>query len=404
MKRCSLIFILLLFVGCIIAQQTEPQVIKSIAIEKHNPEWYDEQAKLWKQKTIDNPMDEDAWRNYFKATRYYEMVVGSDSFPLSKAVADEMFQAGQMPGTYAYYACRYELERNVYSGKQIDYGQLAVDNMPENVSDDEVFMLLGYLWMSGAADDSISQNHKKWLELQQRQFKKRVYPERLLRYMYNQFLGMKSNALYFANGDMALFPAKFIQDELNVQKDKQVIVMPFLHIDNYRNALFAKLGIAPFVPEREYDLSKDDEYNAYYVAMIEYIIQATGREAYFFPDINSLVIPLLSEKLYNEGLLLHYSNHKYDNIAVAKHNVEKRYHLDYLTEPNFGTQEWWSGNERMQMNYVVLLSHLVKEYKKEGNKEQALRLSYILRMSVVNTPVGETTKKAYLEILEKAEK
>lgn len=404
MKKYSFILTLLLLAGGVSAQNTEPEHIRSFAIDLHKAVWYENQADAWKQRTIANPQDEEAWMNYFKATRYFELLSSDYRLPRAHAVVEEMKVA--IPETYTYYICMYTLTQFVNQEDSTNYGQLAIENLPEKVSDDDIFTLLGYLWMSGAADDSISAHHPKWIQLLNQQYKSHAYPERVLRYIHNQFLGMERDGLYFANGDMALFPAKLLQDAMGVQKDKQVIVIGFLPLDEYRNALFAKLGIAPFQPSRKFDFNLTEDYHAYFAEMVEYIIHATGRDAYFFPSVGSNpdIVPILSEKLYNEGLLLHYSERKYDNLSVAKRNVEKRYHLEYLTEPNFGAEEWWSGTEFMQMNYVVLLSHLVKEYMNVGNKEQAQKLSYILRMSVCNTPVEDATKKTYLEILEKAEK
>lgn len=404
MKKYSFILTLLFLAGNLSAQNIEPEHIRSFAIDLHKAVWYENQADAWKQRTIANPQDEEAWGNYFKATRYFELFSSDYHFPRAHAVVEEMKAA--IPDTYTYYISMYILTRFVNQGDSAKYGKLAIEKLPEKVNDDDINTLLGYLWMSGAADDSISADHPKWIQLLNQQYKNHTYPERVLRYNHNQFLGMERNGLYFAGGDMLLFPAKLLQDALGVHKDKQVIVIGYLQLDTYRNALFTKLGIAPFQPSRKYDFNLTEDYYAYFAEMVEYIIHATGRDAYFFPSIGSNpdIVSLLSKKLYNEGLLLHYSESKYDNLSVAKRNVEKRYHLEYLTEPNFGAEEWWSGTEFMQMNYVVLLSHLVKEYMNEDNKERAQWLSYILRMSVCNTPVDDGKKKTYLEILENAEK
>lgn len=389
----------------IVTKQGEnAQNIRSFVIEEHDVAWYENQAYVWKLKIQANPQDEHAWLNYFRATRYSELESGNVTLPRAQAIVEDMKTA--IPDSYTYYLCMDILTRFIDTGDNTDYGKLAIEKLPAIVGDEEINMLLGYLWRTGAADDSTAVFHAKWQQMLEQQYTDQTYPERVLRYIYNQFLGMNKNGLYFANGDIALFPAKLLQDVVGIHKDKQVIVISFLHLDEYRNALFAKLGIAPFTPIKTYDMTNNDDYRAYYADLIEYIIHATGRDAYFFPNLgqNPDIVSILSKKLYNEGLLLHYSERKYNNIAVAKRNIETRYHLEYLTEPNFSVQEWWSGNERMQMNYVVLLSHLLKEYRADGNEEQARKLSYILRMSVVNTPADEETKKTYLEILNNAEK
>lgn len=52
------------------AQTIEPQDIKSILVEKHDPSWYRMQQQAWRKETLSNPRNERAWRNCYEATRY----------------------------------------------------------------------------------------------------------------------------------------------------------------------------------------------------------------------------------------------------------------------------------------------------------------------------------------------
>ena len=108
----------------------------------------------------------------------------------------------------------------------------------------------------------------------------------------------------------------------------------------------------------------------------------------------------LTDKLYNEGLVFRYSEQPYDNIAAAKRHVEQDYHFDYLTEPSFRPEVWWSGSERLQLNYVVMLAHLVEAYRETGRQQQADRLYDILKASVENGGFSEAKKKEYLGYLD----
>ena len=154
----------------------------------------------------------------------------------------------------------------------------------------------------------------------------------------------------------------------------------------------------------------EDWFKHYEADIIMYLIKESKRPTYFSTDIlsqtcldkDSIYNEGLLLSIYNEGLLLKYSPRKYDNFAVAMHNVREVYHLEYLAEPDL-VYDSWVTSQQLDLNHVTLLSHLVSKFRKKGEAEQADRLHDILRLTVERSRIfaDEQTKKAYMEDFEK---
>ena len=225
-------------------------------------------------------------------------------------------------------------------------------------------------------------------------YKNNAYPSYLLRYADNCMRGMEENALYFINGDVPWYGSRILQEALDLHKDKKVIPISFLAIPAYRDALCQSLGIKPFEAKENYD-SIDDMYHE----VLEYIINKSKRPAYFSPHFNSSQADDFPLKLYNEGLVFRYSPKRYDNMAVAQRNVEEKYHLEYLLEPQYVNEEQWQGSERIQLNYMVMLAPVVKNYKQAGDTMRANRLERCLCAAVTRTSLPQEEKQKYFNLL-----
>ena len=111
-----------------------------------------------------------------------------------------------------------------------------------------------------------------------------------------------------------------------------------------------------------------------------HIINKSKRPTYLSLDA-LLHANICQDSLYNEGLLLRYSNKPYDNFEVAMRNVRDIYHMEYLTEPAMN-YTFWDTCDKMNKNYVTLLSHLVKKLHQKGEHETANRLHSTLSKSI----------------------
>ena len=80
------------------------------------------------------------------------------------------------------------------------------------------------------------------IDILRRQYEHGKYPSFILRFGYNQLQGMAEGGLFFGNGDAELFDKLMLQRAMRVHTDKVVVVIPFLSIRSYRDALCRHVG------------------------------------------------------------------------------------------------------------------------------------------------------------------
>ena len=396
MKRTIIIAAAIVY--CTFASAQKAETIESFIGTSHEPEWYARQIEAWQKKVDADSKDEWAWRNLFRATNYHEMFTtgyGDEDKSPSADIIKKMEKA--IPDSYALNLCkgRYCL-RSDSAAMRGDNIYRAIELMPEEVCAEDVNYLACRLW-------SIDPENQKVGELFRQAYRMKYYPTRIMHYNMNMLRSMQPEALYFANGDVLLGPMKMMQDALEERTDVTVIPISYFHSPNYLQALFRKLGIKPktFDVQNYGNQYGEDWYKHFEADIIMYLIKESKRPTYFSTDILSQTI-LDKDSIYNEGLLLKYSPRKYDNFAVAMHNVREVYHLEYLAEPDL-VYDSWVTSQQLDLNHVTLLSHLVSKFRKKGEVEQADRLHDILRLTVERSRIfaDEQTKKAYMEDFEK---
>lgn len=396
MKRTIIIAAAIIY--CTFASAQKAETIESFISTSHEPEWYAQQIEAWQKKVDADPKDEWAWRNLFRATNYHEMFTtgyGDEDKSPSADIIKKMEKA--IPDSYALNLCkgRYCL-RSDSAAMRGDNIYRAIELMPEEVCAEDVDYLACRLW-------SIDPENQKVGELFRQAYRMKYYPTRIMHYNMNMLRSMQPEALYFANGDVLLGPMKMMQEALEERTDVTVVPISYLHSPNYLQVLFRKLGIKP----KSFDVQDygnqygEDWYKHFEADIIMYLIKESKRPTYFSTDILSQTC-LDKDSIYNEGLLLKYSPRKYDNFAVAMHNVREVYHLEYLAEPDL-VYDSWVTSQQLDLNHVTLLSHLVSKFRKKGEIEQADRLHDILRLTVERSRIfaDEQTKKAYMEDFEK---
>ncbi len=386
-------------------EEQKPQEIRGIIVDNHDSSWYESQQNLWLKQAIANPKDEHAWQQAFEAARYVDMLAENYGRTERKqAILDLM--AKNIPDSYTYNLCMYMTELAQHGSNPEQYAKKALQLMPENINRKDVEVLISYLWMTGK---TFEKNKNPNIEQQQlslfakKLYATNAYPSYLLRYTYNSLQGMKDNAIYFINGDVPGYTSLVLQEAIGVHKDKTIIPVSFLHAENYRKALCKHLEIADFETKKDYS-SMDNWADVYFQDILEYIINNSNRPVYFFPSGSYPESESFMKNLYNEGLVFHYSTKRYDNMAVAKQNVEKRYSMDYLIEPQFVNEEQWKGSERTQLNYMVMLAPVVKSYREEGDTLNATILARYLSSAVMQTSLSAEEKQQYFNLLDKKQK
>ena len=384
-------------VCCAFSSAQRAETIESFISTDHEPEWYARQIAAWQQKVDADPKDEWAWRNLFRATNYHEMFTtgyGDEETSPSAGIIRRMEKA--IPDSYALNLCkgRYCL-RSDSAAMRGDNIYRAIELMPEEVCAEDVNFLACRLW-------SLDPENTKVGELFRKAYRMKYYPARIMHYNLNMLRSMEPGALYLANGDVLLGPMKMMQAALDERTDVTVIPLSYLHSPNYLQALFRRLDIKPKTFNVEdYGQYGEDWAKHFEADIIMYLMKECKRPTYFSTDILTHTC-LDKDSIYNEGLLLKYSPRQYDNFSVAMKNVREVYHLEYLAEPDL-VYDSWEASQRLDLNHVTLLSHLVSKFRKKGEAEQADRLHDILRLTVERSRIfaDEQTKKAYMEDFEK---
>lgn len=362
-----------------ISAQTKAEEIKSPIVSEQDADYYATQTVLWRDIARSNPKDEQAWKNYFRAAWYKKWYNQADT--TANDVLREMEQA--IPGSYIYnYACYRK-----YMGQDEChlYAQAAMKQLPETMDQHDY-----NIWFCYAAQMGDEENMER---IAKRYYNSGLYSPYVLQYNYNELQGMEENGIYIGNGDAILVPKLMMQYAKGLHRDKAIVCMSFLVLKHYREYLFKKLGVE--MPEfKEAKTQADYDENVF--RAVEALRKGTGRPTYFSTFNGIEINKPWEDKLYNEGLTLKYSDKPYDNFKVKRKNAEECYLMEYLIE-SFSPNKWDSGN-RLNANYVVMLSDLL-EYYKENNIKRYKWLHRILTKSLDNCDIEEERKQRYKELI-----
>lgn len=359
--------------------QTKAEEIKSPIVSEQDADYYAVQTGLWRDITRSNPKDEKAWKNYFRAAWYKKWYNQADT--TANDVLREMEKA--VPGSYIYnYACYRK-----YMGMEEShlYARAAMKQLPETMDQNDYD-----IWFCYAAQVGDEENMER---IAKRYYNSGLYSPYVLQYNYNELQGMEENGIYIGNGDAILIPKWIMQYAKGLHRDKAIVCMSFLALKHYREYLFRKLGVE--MPEFK-EAKTQTDYDENVFRAVEALRKGTKRPTYFSSFNGVEINKPWEDKLYNEGLTLKYSDKPYDNFAVKRSNVEERYLLEYLIE-SFSPNKWDSGN-RLNANYVVMLSDLLDYYKK-NNQKRYKWLRKLLLSALNGSEIEEERKQRMMEFI-----
>ena len=396
------LFLVLSLAYATLCNGQKAETIESIVANEHEAEWYGLQAQAWQEKVNADPKDQWAWRNLFRATFYHDMFTDAwkdDQDTSATADVIRRMEAA-IPDSYVLNLskCRFCLKTDSAAIKG-DNLLRAIEQIPDDACGEDITYLATQAWLNA---DKIPE--AKISELFRLAYRKKAVPERIMRYNWNMLQSIAPDGIYFGNGDNCLIPMKILQEALGIRKDVTIVPEPFLFKEDFARHLWKEMNIEPI---EYFDFSYDfrdygkygNEWSDYFLGdIVRRIIKKSSRPVYFFSDhANRKVTD--EDSLYNEGLLLRYSDHKYDNFAVAMHNVREIYHLEYLAEPDL-VHDSWESSDRMDMNNVALLAHLIYKFRNNGESQEARRLYDILKACVKRCNVHPERKKILEKTLE----
>lgn len=363
-----------------------PQKIVTFVKVEHAPEWYGRQATLWRAVTEREPKNEEAWINLYHATRYSIMFTdkSEDYSPLTD-IWQSMRKA--VPDTYADYLLTYFHAKFVGLPDAEDDGRKSLQNMVKAIRmrPDEVNAYPDYvacLLMTG--DEALLD------DILHRWYESGTYSASLLNYAYNEMVGLPDDALFFTNGDVDTYSKLLLQGGKGLFRGVKVVCIPMLYSPSYRETVCRQLGVPVLEAPKA---TTEEEYNAWVERAELYLIEKTGRPAYFYIGER---VPSFEDKLYSEGLVYRYSNRRYDNLAVKQQNYEKRYLLDYLYE-SFVPETYEASAYRLNLNYIPCLKSLLEWYKQ--NDKARYKELYTMMMTILfkTEKISDEKRQSYYD-------
>jgi hypothetical protein len=327
-------------------------------------DWYAKQEKLWQEEIFKNPQNEDAWYNYYFASRYASTELDEKK---RKQHLDEIIDEIKkvIPGSYLYPYLRY------YNGDyKIDYLKNAYQIKPDCA--DLYWDFILYYEINGT-------------DLQKKEFCKKLYLSKdiissLYDYNFNVLNSTEKNSILFSNGDNDTYPIWILQEVKDIRNDVTLLnVHTVFMLRDYLKRKLDERGIEINVE----NLSKED-----IALFFKQLISSIKKK---YPEISIHIAPTvydeykkyINDKLYVTGPVYTYNENQLDNLALIKRNLEQNLRLDYLE------YDWYNEQhvsqpliERCNLNYIPSFIELAKMYKSKGDKnlsnywkDKAIRLA-----------------------------
>ncbi len=360
----------------IFSQAQKRETVYSVAREQREMSWYEQQQKLWKEETVKNKQDANAWYNYYSATRAMKNSCYDDKNPEEAAKKREKYaEQGHQIVEEAYKAVPNSFEANHLKwwdgGNQDKYLPFLMKAYELNPNDVRAYddLMIHY---------EITRNKAEFNKFCNKLYVANDLPATMLNWGYNILSELDENAILFTVGDNDTYATWVVQEAKNFRKDVQVINTSLLLIDDYRNKLFAELKLPPL--NISLDKSGSTEaYNAAKKKIFEHILKnSAGISVYTSVSGTAEFEADYSENLFITGLAYKYSAASFDNISLIRRNYERRYLLDYLKE-NFSFNMMNKHAENFDAMYLPSMLKLYKHYQEseEFFKMRALEESIV---------------------------
>ena len=336
-----------------------------------------------------HPKDEVAWRNLFEVSKGIVRNLSiKTSWDVARQLRKKLNVVGRMekaiPDTYTFYACAYE--GNYVSEEEIrkmedvgvhwdfygydKYADAAIAALPADATAYDYEGWIQYLIPKG---DSVRLD-----TLLTRYFNSGQYPEEALQYHFNELQGMDEGGVYIGADEGDIIGKLILQRVLGVHRDKILYDENATYEQDYVRQVFVRIG-TPLNDEAWKQLHSIWQ-DKTLMAFMQYIVEHSKRPVYLSAHSMSDLLILgkglpdeLKACFYNEGLTMRYSTKPYDNMAVKRRNIEKRYRLEYLRMP-FRPEEKGS-KQRFQtyaghyaINYMRLLHDQLPYYKRHDKE------------------------------------
>lgn len=339
------------------AQKPEPVV--SVVRQIHDFDWYENQAKAWKQEIDHGSSNPMAWVYWSEANRMAKNFCDAAKWEARQGAyflpADRLLTAAEkaIPNSFEYLYLKLQSERNNRQG-WYDYLSKAQSIRPY---DD---LLLPWLMNRALIENdksAMAEVGKQW-------FAHNEIPQELLTTAYNMLVSLDTNAILLTNGDNDSYPCWVLQQARNIRPDVLVLNLPLAsYYPSYRAAALAQAGFR----------GPTDSLQNASIIFQKLVRTTTGRPVYLSAFSPESIYKGYEKSIYMVGLALKYSPKPFDNLAALRNNVENKYLLDFLRQ-TFTVSPCESMVKMLRSSYLSIFNLLHEEYLKKGERTKAQRL------------------------------
>lgn len=369
--RLLVLVMLTAFILQSFAQKPEP--VFSVVRQVQDFEWYEQQAKAWKQEIDGGTKDNMAWVYWYEANRMACDFCDSEKF---ESKMGDYFVTKTQIIELAEKAIPNSFELNILKMKYDKTGSGSSDAFlfkAHSIKPYDNLLLPNLLNYYQIKNDkpNVELTCKKW-------FDSNEIPQELLITAYNNLVSLDSNAILLTYGDNDTYPCWVLQNAQKFRPDVLVLNIPMAtFIDEYREKTFEKQGIKPIIFEK--DSIRDDK------ALFKHLIKnVPNRPIYVSAFTSEEVYKAYGDKMYFVGLSLKYSPKPFDNMAVLRNNIENKYMLDFLKR-NFYNNYAQSVVNTMSAGYLASFQKLYGYYKQAGKNDQAQKIRTLAVIVAENT-------------------
>jgi hypothetical protein len=345
------------YLSAALAQRPEP--IYGYAREQRSIAWYKEQTAAWKKVIDENPKDAMAWYYYYYGNRNLNFHDTTDtrSAERKKQDMEELIEAmgRQIPESYEYNLCKWMA--GGFDTKLLPYLEKAKalgENRTEHL---DFYVNLGEINRDIPERDACAK----------KKYDAGLISTGMLYYNYNVMMGLEKNAILITCGDNDTYPVWVLQAQ-GIRKDITVVNLYLIGIDEYREKLFAELGVEKY---RMRKTANPDSSRFLHAQFRKGLITRLANNSKNYPVYVALTAATneyaeaIQENLYLTGMAYYYSKEPIDNVALLRRNFEQQYALDYL-ENSFYKDISAPLVKEINRNYLVPMLKLFDHYKSSG--------------------------------------
>lgn len=368
-------------------QKVELENIVSPTKVEYDSVWYARQAEGWAKEIKNNPKNENAWRNYYLASKYQLTWFNPSPYSKDRSTKDATnFLEGilinmekNIPDSHVLNILRY-FHDGKWDEKYKEGVMRAIAEGPDDLlffPDYAAFMLRWDM-------------EEELTKLCQKMYESGEYSPALLNYAYNELVGVEPGSILLTYGDVPTYSKLLIQKGKGLFPDVHVISTALLYFEDFRKSIFTKLGIP-------LDIAAEDRNGE---GLIRHIVRHSKHPVYF-SIASGIPKEDLTDSLYSEGLVMRYSAKPYDNISIKRRNYEKKYLLDYLQE-SFSPERYTTSADGLKLNYVVVFQSLLKHYREAGDEARLKELYQLLEKVIDNVELTPEIREGYINFINEA--